>query len=278
MTDAAARRPGWLLDERASAGRENLDVDHVARYDAKEAWDASAEVRLLESLGLDAGSTVLDLGAGTGQFTLAVAPRCARVIAADVSQPMLERLRSKVAEAGFDNVETVEAGFVSYEHKGAPVDVAYSRYALHHVPDFWKARALVRLARCMRPGGLLRVWDIVYSFAPEEADGRIDSGAHPSPKRAKKPTGCAPMSRSTSATSTPPSPGCSSHCSNAQASTSKPPTTPTTASSPSTSRVGARTRPRATPNRRSRDLGMPPPIRGEADMAILNSPTTRSTH
>ncbi len=174
MTDAAARRPGWLLDERASAGRENLDVDHVARYDAKEAWDASAEVRLLESLGLDAGSTVLDLGAGTGQFTLAVAPRCARVIAADVSQPMLERLRSKVAEAGFDNVETVEAGFVSYEHKGAPVDVAYSRYALHHVPDFWKARALVRLARCMRPGGLLRLWDIVYSFAPEEADGRIE--------------------------------------------------------------------------------------------------------
>jgi len=105
VTDAAARRPGWPLDERASAGRENLDVDHVARYDAKEAWDASAEVRLLELLGLDAGSTVLDLGAGTGQFTLAVAPRCARVIAADVSQPMLERLRSKVAEAGFDNVK-----------------------------------------------------------------------------------------------------------------------------------------------------------------------------
>ena len=26
----------------------------------------------------------------------------------------------------------------------------------------------------MRPGGLLRLWDIVYSFAPEEADGRIE--------------------------------------------------------------------------------------------------------
>ena len=136
MTDAAAWRPGWLLDERASAGRENLDAGHVTRYDAKEAWDASAEVSLLQSLGLDAGSTVLDLGAGTGQFTLAVAPACARVIAADVSPPVLERLRSKVAAAGFDNVETVEAGFVSYEHEGPPVDIAYSRYAFHHVPDF----------------------------------------------------------------------------------------------------------------------------------------------
>jgi len=73
---AAARRPGWLLDERASAGSENLDVDHVARYDAKEAWDASAEVRLLESLGLDAGSTVLDLGAGTRPLSDSTSGHC----------------------------------------------------------------------------------------------------------------------------------------------------------------------------------------------------------
>lgn len=174
VSDHTAQRRGWLLDERASAGRENLDADHVSRYDAKEAWDAGSEVRLLQALGLDAGSTVLDVGAGTGQFTLAVAPACLHVIAADVSAPMLERLRSKVAVAGFDNIETIEAGFVAYEHEDALVDFAYSRYALHHVPDFWKARALVRLARCMRPGGLLRWWDIVYSFAPEEADAGVE--------------------------------------------------------------------------------------------------------
>jgi hypothetical protein len=36
----ATRRPGWVLDELANAGRENLDPDHVARYDAK--MDAGA--------------------------------------------------------------------------------------------------------------------------------------------------------------------------------------------------------------------------------------------
>jgi SAM-dependent methyltransferase len=173
--DRGPQHPDWLLDERATAGRENLDGAHVARYDAKEDGDAAGEVRLLESLGLDATSTVVDLGAGTGQFTLAVAPVCLRVVAVDVSPVMLERLRRKVAGTGHGNIECVAAGFLTYEHRGEPVDFAYSRYALHHLPDFWKAQALVRLGGFMRPGAVLRLWDVVYSFQPDEAAERIES-------------------------------------------------------------------------------------------------------
>ena len=43
--------PGWLLDELASAGRENLDIDHVARYDQKEDARPDSEIALLASLG-----------------------------------------------------------------------------------------------------------------------------------------------------------------------------------------------------------------------------------
>lgn len=60
--------PAWRLDEVAFAGRENLDPDHVARYDTKEDAGAAEEVELLEHRGvLGASSTVVDLGAGTGQ-------------------------------------------------------------------------------------------------------------------------------------------------------------------------------------------------------------------
>jgi ubiquinone/menaquinone biosynthesis C-methylase UbiE len=92
----------------------SLDVIDVSRYDAKEDADALGEVRLLQSLGLDANSTVLDLGAGTGQFTLAVAPTCARVVAADVSPVMQERLREKVEASGHSNIECVSTGFLTY--------------------------------------------------------------------------------------------------------------------------------------------------------------------
>lgn len=168
-------RPGWLLDEVASAGRENLDADHVARYDAKEDAGAADEVRLLTELGLSRGSVVVDIGAGTGQYTLAVAPSCTRVVAVDVSQVMLRSLRAKVGGAGLTNVDVVQAGFLTYEHTGSAVDFVYSRLALHHLPDFWKGVALTRVRRLLRPGGVFRLWDVVYSFDVTEAEERIEA-------------------------------------------------------------------------------------------------------
>jgi ubiquinone/menaquinone biosynthesis C-methylase UbiE len=168
-------RPGWLRDELASAGRENLDADHVARYDTKEDADAIAEVDLLRQLGLGADSVVVDIGAGTGQFTLAAAQVAARVVAVDVSPVMLRALRARIDTAGATNVDVVRAGFLTYEHRDRPADIVYSRLALHHLPDFWKAIALTRVRRVLRPGGLFRLHDVVYDFGPDEAGARIDA-------------------------------------------------------------------------------------------------------
>lgn len=168
-------RPGWLLDELGSAGRENRDAAHVAGYDKKEDAEAEREVELLVRLGMSRDSTLVELGPGTGQLTVAVAPRCGRVVAVDVSEPMLARLREKLAERGVENVEVVRAGFLSYAHQGPPADFVYSRYALHHLPDFWKAVALARARALLRPGGVLRLWDIVFDFEPAEAETRVEA-------------------------------------------------------------------------------------------------------
>ena len=171
----AGSAPGWLLDEVVSAGRENLDAAHVSRYDSKEDARAEEEVRFVAGLGLTPESVVIDIGAGTGQFTVAVAPACGRVVAVDVSAVMLDALRAKVERAGLENVEVVQAGFLTYEHQDPPADFVYSRYALHHLPDFWKAVALARIHRILRPGGLLLLWDVVYNFDPADAAERIEA-------------------------------------------------------------------------------------------------------
>jgi SAM-dependent methyltransferase len=166
---------GWVPDELATAGRENLDPEHARHYDRKEDAHAADEVALVLGLGLGERPTVVDLGAGTGQFTVAVAPHAGRVVAVDVSPVMLEPLRAKVAGRG--DVEIVEAGFLTYEHAGSPADLVYSRYALHHLPDVWKAVALERIAGMLRPGGVLRLVDIVYGFDPADAPRRFEAWA-----------------------------------------------------------------------------------------------------
>ena len=167
--------PSWYPDERVHAGRENLDAAHVARYDAKMDAGAAGEVALLQELGLSADSLVVELGAGTGQFTVEVAPVCARVVAVDVSPVMLDRLRGKALARGLANVDVIHAGFLSYEHGRPPADFVYSRFALHHLPDFWKAIALERLRGMVRPGGVVRLWDVVYCFSASEAPERIEA-------------------------------------------------------------------------------------------------------
>ncbi len=137
---------------------------------------AAEEIRLLQEAGvLGLASSVVDLGAGSGQFALSVAQVCKRVVAVDVSPVMLGQLRKKLESSQVGNVETIEAGFLTYEHAGAAADVVYSRYALHHLSDFWQALALVRIAGMLRPGGVLRLSDVVYSFEPAHAERRIEA-------------------------------------------------------------------------------------------------------
>jgi ubiquinone/menaquinone biosynthesis C-methylase UbiE len=162
-----------LLDEIALAGPEHLDVEYVASYERKAGFDPSADLEELRARGLGPRSTLIDFGAGTGALALAAASVCERVIAVDVSPAMVEAIERKVEEQRATNVECVQAGFLSYEHRGAPADFVYTRNALHHLPDFWKGIALTLVAEVLAPGGTLRLRDLVFSFDLPEAQARI---------------------------------------------------------------------------------------------------------
>ena len=153
-----------MFDEESNAGAEHLDPASVARYDAKQAFDPAEEVALLGG-----ARVVVDMGAGTGAFAAAAAAG-RRVVAVDPSPAMVAAIAARAA-----GVEVVRAGFLTYEHTGAPPDYVYSRHALHHLPDFWKAVALERIGRLLRRGGVLRLRDLVFSFDPDEADEVLEA-------------------------------------------------------------------------------------------------------
>lgn len=97
--------------------------------------------------------TAVEIGCGIGRLTLPMAKRVAELRAVDVSPTMLRRLAENCAAAGVDVVR----GFLPQEEwdTGRPVDFAYSRWVLQHIPDFEVIDGYVaRLATCMRRGAV----------------------------------------------------------------------------------------------------------------------------
>lgn len=88
---------------------------------------------------------------------------------------MLDVLQAKINDSDLSNVDVAQSGFLTYQHQGRNADFVYSRYALHHLPDFWKAMALHRIRGMLQPGGVFRLWDVVYHFEPTEAEDRLES-------------------------------------------------------------------------------------------------------
>jgi SAM-dependent methyltransferase len=177
--------PAWLYDETRQIGTDYEDLSQIRAYDRRMAKirDVAKEVgEVLDLLDLSPEATVLELGCGTGEFSLAAVSRCSRVIAADISLPMLPyarekaigRLRGQGRTEDFERIEYVRGGFLTYEHQGEPLDAVVTQFALHHLPDFWKQVALIRIAGMLKPAGKLFIRDVVYSFDAAGYEGFFD--------------------------------------------------------------------------------------------------------
>lgn len=103
--------------------------------------------------GLFAGTDrVLEVGAGTGIFTMAIAGHCREILALDISGRMLNILKKKAVDAGLDNIRTMTGNAETVELPGTFSAVcAFSSLAyLSDLPAFFG-----RLAPHVEPGGTL---------------------------------------------------------------------------------------------------------------------------
>jgi len=146
--------------------------EHAARFDEYAAEyddDQSEEYRACASLVIEYADpgpedVVLDLGAGTGAIGLALAPRCGRVLARDISEGMMEQGRRKAAEQGIDNVAFAEGSFREPNVEG-PVDIVVSNFAMHHLSDEQKREAIDVIAS-LGPRRFV-LGDVMFFGAPD---------------------------------------------------------------------------------------------------------------
>lgn len=166
------RRPDWHYDDLRQVGLDFEDEAAVAAYDRNQGTGAAEDEALLDRLGVGPGLVMIDLGTGTGSFPRAAARRGARAWAVDVSAAMLAHAEARARAEGLTQgpgaIAFRRGGFLTYDHDGPPADLVTTKFALHHLPDFWKAAALVNINRMLKPGGRLFLRDVVFSFAPAD--------------------------------------------------------------------------------------------------------------
>ncbi|WP_418790088.1 class I SAM-dependent methyltransferase [Phosphitispora sp. TUW77] len=159
--------PKWQYNEMNHVGVDYTDKYEVEAYDLRmsKLRNISKETdEIIDLVGLKRDHVLLEFGTGTGDFAIQVADHCMKVYAVDISQTMLKFAKQKVQNKGLNNIECCHGGFLTYQHKGVPLDVVVSQLALHHLPDFWKMVALKRIYSMLKKGGIFYLRDTVYSF------------------------------------------------------------------------------------------------------------------
>jgi ubiquinone/menaquinone biosynthesis C-methylase UbiE len=128
---------------------------------------------LLDMSGPRPSDDCVDLGAGTGFVTTALAPLVSSVLAVDISPAMAKSLAEHAAEAGLRNVRTEVADLVELRLPPASADLIVSSYALHHLRDADKRALVAEAARWLRPGGRLVVADMMFGRGGSQRDREI---------------------------------------------------------------------------------------------------------
>lgn len=127
---------------------------------------------------------VVDIGAGTGTFAIALAERGARVKALDGDPDVLKRARAK---PGAQRVRWHEAHADALPLTDASCDRVVCSLVLHHLSDTVKHAALRETLRILRPGGRLHIADWGAPRDPamraafrvlQAIDGRTNTQSH----------------------------------------------------------------------------------------------------
>ncbi len=155
---------------------------------------ARVHERLLAAASIGAGQSVLDVGCGTGTTTLACAERvgnAGRVTGIDVSTPMLEAARRRIAGRGLANVSLIEADASLHPFAPHGFDRIVSRFGVMFFAD--PVSAFRNLFAAMRTDGQIAFvcWaplaDNPFWRIPVEIAERAVGPRAPEPERAPGP-------------------------------------------------------------------------------------------
>jgi demethylmenaquinone methyltransferase/2-methoxy-6-polyprenyl-1,4-benzoquinol methylase len=128
-------------------------------------------VKTLQGAGIQPGQTVLEVGCGTGFFTIPAAKLIGEnghLIAMDPLAGFIEQVSKKVASTGLNNVDVIKRDALDTELDTASIDKALL-FGVLPWPALPLNRLLPEMHRVLKPEGTMAVWLFPVSFGvPQE--------------------------------------------------------------------------------------------------------------
>ena len=118
--------------------------------------------RVVADMGLKAGATVADVGAGRGYFTFRLAAAVGekgKVFATDIDAKALAAIKDQAARENRKNIETVLSEPTDTKLQPACADVVLVSDVLHHVDEKLREPLLKNVVQALKPGGFLFILD-----------------------------------------------------------------------------------------------------------------------
>ena len=129
---------------------------HARNYDASLRWALGRPLpRMLElvSEAVRGKGRVLEVAAGTGIVTSAIAQTNDYVVATDYAEAMVEALKQRIQGGGLKNVTCEQADIYALPYSPGEFDAVVAANVLHLVPDL--PAAIQALRNVTKPGGVL---------------------------------------------------------------------------------------------------------------------------
>lgn len=129
-------------------------------------------VKTLQYANIQAGQHVLEVGCGTGFFTIPAAQMIGNqgsLIAMDASSGFLKEVTTKVQKAGLTNVRIVQRDALDTKLETASIDVVLL-YGVIPFPLLPLDKLLPEMHRVLKPGGTMSVWlfpPLVHAWVPK---------------------------------------------------------------------------------------------------------------
>ena len=135
-----------------------FDPKNISRLDAPDRKAILPPYELLKEIGLKLGDTFLDIGAGTGYFSIpatGLVGRKGKVIAVDSSPEMIAELNKRLSCCENTGVEVRQSDENDLKVDAATIDMAFMSVVLHEVEE--KEQFIQAVKSVLKPGGNLAV-------------------------------------------------------------------------------------------------------------------------